>query len=81
MIAESNNFEQFITRIGGSGADVPGRNATEEQWNAAVLNVLARQGWKLLGCQLHTRISDDYMYSCYLERSARAAGARASVPR
>jgi hypothetical protein len=69
MIAEARDFAQFVAMLGGTPEETPGRRANEDQWNAAVLNVLSRQGWHLLGCQWFER-ADSYTYMCHFKRDA-----------
>ncbi|HEY0672088.1 MAG TPA: hypothetical protein VGD27_07480 [Longimicrobiales bacterium] len=67
IIAEGRNFEEFAAKLGATPAETPGRKGNEDQWNVAVLNILSRQGWELIGCQWYERV-DNYSYTCHFKR-------------
>lgn len=78
-VIESGKLPDFILRIGGSQSDVRRGGASEEEWNASVLNVLGRQGWELVGCQAYER-SGTPTYLCYFKRPAPRLVAPPSAP-
>jgi hypothetical protein len=67
VIAFSDKVAELIAALGGGPADMPGRRAPNEAWTAAVLNVLGRQGWELVTCQLMWD-GGSPTYTCYLKR-------------
>lgn len=65
------DFRKFIPAIGGTPADVPEVTASTAEIDAAVLNVLGRQGWELVQC-LRTEVADrDLRVVCYFKRARR----------
>lgn len=65
---EHSKLPDFLTALGAAEAEIPEKYAAEERWNSAVLNLLGRQGWEAVGCQLMDR-AGNYYYVCVLKRA------------
>jgi hypothetical protein len=65
---EHSKLPDFLTALGAAPAEIPEKYAAEERWNSAVLNLLGRQGWDAVGCQLMDR-AGNYYYVCLLKRA------------
>lgn len=65
---EHAKLPDFLAALGASPAEIPEKFAAEERWNSAVLNLLGRQGWEAVGCQLMNRSRNDY-FVCVLKRA------------
>lgn len=64
---EHSKLPDFLAALGAAPAEIPEKYAAEERWNSAVLNLLGRQGWDAVGCQLMDR-AGNYYYVCLLKR-------------
>jgi hypothetical protein len=71
---------EFLEALGAAPGEIPHKHASEEAWDAAALNILGRQGWELVGCNMIER-TRTYHRTCYLKRpAARPATAPAPEP-
>jgi hypothetical protein len=66
-IVEHGNLNAFLEALGARPDEMPEKYASEERYNAAVLNLLARDRWELVNCQFVVRSRSD-LYTCYLKR-------------
>jgi hypothetical protein len=66
-VVEHGNLNGFLEALGARPDEIPEKYASEERYNATVLNLLARDRWEVVNCQFVVRSRSD-LYTCYLKR-------------
>jgi hypothetical protein len=66
-VVEHGNLNEFLEALGARPDEIPEKYASEERYNATVLNLLARDRWEVVNCQFVVRSRSD-LYTCYLKR-------------